>query len=93
MRKSKFTKTQILRTLKEAGNGKTVREVCHESGISEATFYNWKSKYGGTAASRAEASKERRLNALVKENYRLKRMYADLALENKWLKDIIAKKQ
>ena len=61
--------------------------MCRELGISEATYYTWKSKYGGM-----EASDVRRLKGLEEENNRLKRMYADLALENVALKDVIAKK-
>ena len=87
MRKSRFTETQIVKTLKQVEGGRTVKEVCRELGISEATYFNWKSKYGGM-----EASDVRRLKELAEENSRLKRMYADLALENTALKDVIAKK-
>ena len=87
MRKSRFTESQIVKTLKQVEGGRTVKEVCRELGISEATYFNWKSKYGGM-----EAADIRRLKELTEENSRLKRMYADLALENTALKDVIAKK-
>jgi putative transposase len=87
MRKSRFTETQIVNTLKQVEGGRSVKEVCRELGIAEATYFNWKSKYGGM-----EASDVRRLKELAEENNRLKRMYADLALENTALKDVIAKK-
>lgn len=87
MRKSKFTENQIVQTLKQVEGGRQVKDVCRELGISEATYYSWKSKYGGM-----EASDVRRLKELEAENVRLKRMYADLALENTALKDVIAKK-
>ena len=87
MRKSRFTETQIVKTLKQVEGGRTVKEVCRELGISEATYFNWKSKYGGM-----EAADIRKLKELTDENARLKRMYADLALENTALKDVIAKK-
>jgi putative transposase len=87
MRKSRFTETQIVKTLKQVEGGRTVKEVCRELGISEATYFNWKSKYGGM-----EAADIRKLKDLTEENSRLKRMYADLALENAALKDVIAKK-
>jgi len=87
MRKSRFTETQIVKTLKQVEGGRTVKEVCRELGISEATYFNWKSKYGGM-----EVADIRKLKELTEENARLKRMYADLALENTALKDVIAKK-
>lgn len=87
MRKSKYTEHQIIKTLKEVEAGRAVRDVCRELGISEATYYAWKSKFGGM-----EASDVRRLRDLEEENARLKRMYADLALEANALKDLIAKK-
>ena len=87
MRKSRFTETQIVKILKEVEGGRQVKEVCCEYGISDQTCYNWKSKYGGM-----EASDVRRLKELEEENNRLKQMYADISLENRALKDVIAKK-
>jgi len=73
--------------LKEADAGLSVKEVCRKHGISDATFYNWKSKYGGMSASELK-----RLREVEEENAKLKRMYANLALENTALKDLIEKK-
>ena len=87
MRKSRFSETQILKALKEAESGRMVKDVCREYGISDATYYNWKAKYGGM-----EVSDIKRLRELESENARLKRMYAEMALENTALKDVIAKK-
>lgn len=87
MKKSKFTEHQIIQIIKAVEAGRTVKDVCREYGISEATYYNWKSKYGGM-----EASDVRRLKDLEDENRRLKQMYADLSLENRALKDVIEKK-
>ena len=87
MRKSRFSEHQIVRILKEVEGGRRVKEVCREHGVSEATYYQWKSKYGGM-----EAADIRRLKELEEENRRLKQMYADLSLENRALKDVIAKK-
>jgi putative transposase len=87
MRKSRFSEVQIVNALKQVEGGRTVREVCREFGISEATYYQWKSKYGGM-----EAADIRRLKELEDENRRLKQMYADLSLENRALKDVITKK-
>lgn len=87
MRKTRFKEAQIVKILKEVEAGRTVKEVCREHGISDATYYNWKSKYGGM-----EASDIKRLKDLEDENRRLKQMFADLSLENKALKDVIEKK-
>ena len=87
MGKSRFTETQIITILKEVEKGRTVKNVCREYSISDATYYQWKSKYGGM-----EASDIRKLRELEDENRRLKQMYADLSLENRALKDVIAKK-
>ena len=87
MKKSRFTETQIVKILKEVESGRLVKEVCREYGISEATFYNWKSKYGGM-----QASDIKRLKELEDENRRLKQMYAELCLDNRILKDIVEKK-
>lgn len=87
MKRSKFSETQIVRILKEAEAGRLVKDVCREYGISDATYYNWKSKYGGM-----EASDIKRMKDLEEENRKLKQMYADLSLENHALKDVIEKK-
>ena len=87
MRKSKFTETQIISMLKEQENGKTVTDICREQGISSATFFNWKNKYGGL-----EVNELKRLRELEEENSRLRKMYADVSMDNYVLKDIIAKK-
>ena len=87
MKKSRFTETQIVKILKEVESGRLVKEVCREYGISEATYYNWKSKCGGVRASVIK-----RLKELEDENRRLKQMYAELCLDNRILKDIVEKK-
>ena len=87
MKRSRFTESQIVRILKEVECGRMVKDVCREYGMSDATYYNWKAKYGGM-----EVSDVKRLKELEKENRRLKQMYADLSLENRVLKDAIEKK-
>ena len=87
MKKSKFTESQIVKILKEVEAGRMVKEVCREYGMSDATYYNWKAKYGGM-----EASDVKRLKELEDENRKLKQMYAELSLEHKVLKDVIEKK-
>jgi putative transposase len=87
MKRSRFTETQVVSILKEADAGMQVKEVCRKHGISEATYYSWKSKYGGM-----EASDLKRMKELEREISQLKRMYADMALENRALKDLIEKK-
>jgi putative transposase len=87
MKSSRFTETQIIAILKEADAGMLVKDICRRHGISDATYYNWKSKYGGMAASDLKRMKE-----METELSKLKRMYADLALENRALKDLIEKK-
>lgn len=87
MKKSRFTETQIVAILKEADAGMPAKEICRKHGISDATYYNWKSKYGGMSASDLKRIKE-----LESENAKLKRMYADMALENRAMKDLIEKK-
>lgn len=87
MKKSRFTETQIITILKEADSGVMVKDICRKHGISDATYYNWKSKYGGMSASDLKRMKE-----MERELSQLKRMYADMALENRALKDLIEKK-
>ena len=87
MKKSRFTENQIVSILKEADAGAKVKELCRRHGISDATFYNWKSKYGGM-----QASDLKRLKETEAELSKLKRMYADLSMENDALKDLIEKK-
>jgi putative transposase len=86
MRKSKFSESTIVKLLKEAEAGRKVADICREHGISTATFYQWRSKYGGM-----EASDIKRLKELQKENEKLKRMYAEMALENRAIKDLLGK--
>lgn len=85
MKKSRFSESQIIRILKEADGGRKVVDICREHGVSQATNYQWKAKFGGM-----EASDIRRLKELEEENS--KRMFANLSLENEALKDVIAKK-
>lgn len=87
MRKSKFNESQIAAILKEAEAGVAVAEVARKHGISAATFYAWRSKYGGMAVSDMQ-----RLRELEQENARLKRMYANLSLDHELLKEVAAKK-
>ena len=87
MKKSKFSESQIVGILKEADAGMLVKDLCRKHGISSPTYYSWKSKYGGMEASDLKRAKE-----LESENAKLKRMYADLALENAAMKALITKK-
>ncbi len=87
MKRTKFTDQQIAFALRQAETGTRVNEVCRKMGISEATFYNWKKKYGGLGVSEV-----RRLKQLEDENYRLKRMVADLSLDKQMLQDVLQKK-
>jgi len=86
MRKSKFSESTIVTLLKEAEAGRKVADICREHGISTATFYQWRSKYGGM-----EASDIKRLKELQEENEKLKRMYAEMVLENRAIKDLRGK--
>lgn len=87
MKKSKFTESQIVKAIKENEAGRSVDDLCRELGIAKGTFYNWRKKYAGM-----ESQDLKRLKELEEENRRLKQMYADLALDNKMLKDVLSKK-
>jgi len=87
MRKSRFTESQIVAILKEGEAGVPVAEILRKHGISRPTYFNWKSKYGG-----ASVTELRRLKELEQENAKLKRMYAELALENAAIKDVLGRK-
>ncbi len=87
MRKSKFSESQIVGVLKEAESGVPVADLLRRHGVSKATFFKWRSKYGG-----ASVSDVKRLRELEAENGKLKRMYADLALENAAIKDVLNRK-
>ena len=87
MKKSQFTESQIVAILKEADTGIKVADVCRKHGISQPTYYKWKSKYGGMSPAELKRVKE-----LEAEHSKLKRMYADLAMENDALKELIEKK-
>ncbi len=87
MKKSRFSEEKIIAVLKQAEAGVKAAELCRKHGISQATLYNWKAKYGGM-----EPSQLRRLKELEAENNRLKRMYADLSLTHHALQDAVQKK-
>lgn len=87
VKRSKFTEQQIGFALKQAELGTPVEEVCRKLGISDATFYNWKKKYGGLGPSEL-----RRLRQLEEENSKLKRLVADLSLDKTMLQDVLSKK-
>ncbi len=87
MKRSRFSEAQILAILKEHETGMSTGELIRKHGISDATFYNWKKKYGGM-----ELQEMRRLKQLEEENSKLKRMYANVSLEYEALKDLVAKK-
>ena len=87
MKKTKFTEQQIISILKQHEAGIKAQDICRDNGISQATFFNWKAKYGGL-----DAKQLRRLKELEEENSRLKRMYADLSLIHHAFKDAVEKK-
>lgn len=87
MKKKRFTPQQISKVLKEYENGKSVEELTREYGVSRASFYKWRQRYGGM-----EASELKRLKELEEENHKLKMMYAEQALDLKLAKEIIEKK-
>jgi putative transposase len=87
MKRLRFTEEQIIAVLREQEAGMKTADVCRKHGISDATFYKWKAKYGGL-----EVSAAKRLRALEDENGRLKRMLADAMLDNAALKDLLGKK-
>ena len=87
MKRSKFTEEQIAFGLRQAETGTRVPEVCRKLGISEATFYNWKKKFGGLGVTEL-----RRLRQLEDQNRRLKQMVADLSLDKQMLQEVLAKK-
>ena len=87
MNKSRFSDTQILTILKQAESGIPIPEICREHGISSATFYNWRSKYGGM-----DASLMKRLKELEEENRRLKKMYAEERIKAEIVQEALEKK-
>jgi putative transposase len=87
MKKSRFTEKQILQVLRELEGGMPAAELSRKHGVSNATIYNWRAKYGGMTESELK-----KLRQLQEENHRLKRMYADLSIDHEILKDVIAKK-
>jgi len=87
MKKSRFSESQIVAMWKEGDAGVPVAQVLRQHGISQATYYNWKAKYGG-----ASVAELKRLRELEAENAKLKHIYADLALENAAIKDVLSRK-
>ncbi|CAM6619413.1 transposase [Klebsiella quasipneumoniae] len=87
MKKTRYTEEQIAFALKQAETGTRVEEVCRKMGISEATFYNWKKKFGGMGVTEL-----RRLRQLEEENQRLKRLVADLSLDKEMLQEVLKQK-
>ena len=87
MKKTRFTETQIVKAIKEHEGGRKAEEICRELGITTAAFYKWRQRYGGL-----EVADVKRLKELQEDHSRLKRMYAELSMENHAMKDLIAKK-
>jgi putative transposase len=87
MRKTRFTETQIVKAIQEHENGRKAEDICRELGITTASFYKWRQRYGGMEVAELKKMKE-----LEEENARLKRMYANLSLVHEALKDAVAKK-
>lgn len=87
MQKKRFNEAQIVAAIKKQEAGIAVKDICRELGISDATFYNWKAKYGGM-----EANDITKLRDLEKENTELKKMFAEMSIENRALKNLIEKK-
>ncbi len=87
MKKSRFTESQIISALKENESGRSIDEISRELGINKGTFYNWRKKYGGM-----EVNHLKKLKELEEENFKLKRMFADVSLDLQMAKEIIAKK-
>lgn len=87
MKRSRFSEQQIAYLLRQAEEGTSVEEVCRKAGISEATYYNWRKKYGGLMPSEMK-----RLKQLDEENRRLKKLVADLSLDKEMLQDVIRRK-
>jgi putative transposase len=85
--KKRFTESQIVAAIKKQESGVAVKDISRELGISDATFYNWKAKFGGM-----EASDVAKLKELEKENAELKKMYAELSIDNRALKNLLEKK-
>lgn len=87
MKKTRFTETQIVKAIQEHENGRKAEDICRELGITSAAFYKWRQRYGGL-----EVAELKRLKELEEENNRLKRMYAELSMENDAMRGLIAKK-
>jgi len=87
MKKTKFSESQIVKAIKESESGRSVSDISRELGVNPQTFYNWKKKYSGM-----DGDQLKRLKELEEENRKLKAMYADIALDNKMLKDVLSKK-
>jgi len=87
MKKTRFSEPQIIKAIKEYENGRSVEDISRELGIHKVTFYNWKKQYSGM-----DTSQLAELKTLKEENARLKKMYAELAMDNLVLKDVLSKK-